>query len=644
MSGTADCEQRDDWFLEQDVNAWTSLAYVAVGAVLAWEVARRRLPAAVYAFAFVVAAEGVGSWLYHGDSSDLSQYLHDVPLIGALGFVAGWHLGRLVGASDRGSLIGLVVGVAVASALWATVPEATNATAAVAVAAVVVASVVARRRGLPGVWSPALLVLGAVAIVAWLLGTPDSPVCDDRSWLQPHGLWHSLTAVLALAWVDSAYAVASPDHAPRMFRRFTDRAIGLLAIGLVLGFHRSVEVTSRERLPTDRPVLVVANHGNGFVDPVVVASVLRRLPRFLAKAALWKVAGARPLLALAGVLPVYRSGDGDASSNNTSVFDACHRELAQGATVAIFPEGTTGDRAGLDRVKSGAARIALGALPTAPDLVVVPIGMAYESKVETRSRVAVMVGEPIDAAEFRGSGLGPDGEPHRDDAHALTERITASLRDVSPGFADVEEREVLRAAARVSDGRRDPSFADSEIVARRLAARPAGDRRRVIDAYRVFATRLELIGITARQLTPGRVSFARLALSVIVLLLAGSIVVAATLIHLPAVLIITIGTGLVHSTATKGTVRLLLGLVTMLITWIVVGAWLGDGWTAVASGVAVAVLGGVALLVWPPLVREFRALLGWMRVRDRSGLLGPVLDARSHLTELVRDSIGPTDD
>jgi 1-acyl-sn-glycerol-3-phosphate acyltransferase len=474
MSGTADCEQRDDWFLEQDVNAWTSLAYVAVGAVLAWEVARRRLPAAVYAFAFIVAAEGVGSVLYHGAASDLSQYLHDVPLIGALGFVAGWHVGRLVGASDRGSVIGLVVGVVAASALWAIAPGATNATAAVAVAVIVVASLIARRRGLPGVWSPALLLLGGVAIATWVLGTPDSPVCDDRSWLQPHGLWHALTAVLALAWVDSAYAAVRPDRPPRMFRRFTDRSIGLLAIGLVLGFHRSVDVAWRNRLPTDRPVLVVANHGNGFVDPVVVASVLGRLPRFLAKAALWKVVVARPFLALAGVLPVYRSGDGDASSDNISVFDACHRELAQDATVAIFPEGTTGDRAGLDRVRSGAARIALGALPTAPDLVVVPIGMAYESKVETRSRVAVMVGRPIEVAGFHGRGLGPDGEPHRDDAHALTEQITASLQEVSPGFADVEEREVLRAAARAADGRRDPSFADTEIVARRP---PPGDRR-----------------------------------------------------------------------------------------------------------------------------------------------------------------------
>ena len=87
----------------------------------------------------------------------------------------------------------------------------------------------------------------------------------------------------------------------------------------------------------------------------------------------------------------------------------------------------------------------------------------------------------------------------------------------------------------------------------------------------------------------------RLALSLLVLLLAGSVVVAATVIHLPAVLVVTIGTGLVRSTATKGTVRLLLGLVTALATWTLAGAVLGNGWGAVAWGVAVAFLGGIAL-------------------------------------------------
>ena len=648
MAGTSDCEQRDGWFLEQDVNAWSSLAYVAAGAIVLWEVARRRLPGAAAGLASLLVAEGVGSLLYHGAAGDVSQFLHDVPLIGALSFVAGWHAGRLVGASDRGSLVGMAAGLAVSSVLFVVARDATTVMAAVAVAVVVVTSLLARRRGLRAVWSTPLLVLGAVAGVTWVLGRPDSVVCEPGSVLQPHALWHVLTAVLALAWVDRAYAAADPDLAPRLFRRFTDRAIGLVAIGLALAFHRSVEVAWRDRMPTDRPVLVVANHANGFVDPVIVASVLRRLPRFLAKAALWKVAIARPFLALAGVLPVYRSGDGDRSTENASVFAACHEEFAQGATVAIFPEGTTGDRAGLDRVKSGAARIALGALPTSPDLVIVPIGMAYESKVETRSRVAVMFGEPIDVADFTGAGLDADGEPTRDDAHALTERITESLQAVSPDFADVEEREVLRAAAQVErtehSGGRPPSFAETEVVARRLARCSDAVRASVVGAYRVFATRLELIGITAEQLRPSQVGRGRLLASAIGLVIAWSLVLTATLIHLPAIIVIVAGTGLVRSTATKGTVRILLGLVMLLLTWVVSGMVLADGWAAVAAGVVVAAAGVFALLVWSPLVRQVIALLGRLRVRDRAGLLPPVVEARSHLTELVGTSIGPADD
>lgn len=644
MSETADCEIRDDWFLEQDVNAWSSLAYVGAGLVLLWEVTRHRLPKPALGLALAMAVEGVGSLLYHGTGGDVAQFLHDVPLIAALAFVAGWHVGRLFDASDRGSLAGLVVGVAVASLLWAAAPGATNVTAGVAVAVIAAASLLARRRELTGVWSPPLLILGGVAIATWVLGTPDSPLCDANAWLQPHGFWHVLTAIVALAWADSAYAAVRPDWPPRMFRRFTDRTIGLAARGLVLGFHRSVDVAWRERFPTDRPVLVVANHGNGFVDPVVVAAVLGRLPRFLGKAALWKVIVARPFLGLAGVLPVYRSADGDRSSKNESVFAACHGELAHGATVAIFPEGTTGDRAGLDRVKSGAARIALGALPTSSNLVIAPIGMAYESKVETRSRVAVMFGEPIEVADFAGAGLLADGEPHHDDAHALTLKITDSLQAVSPDFADVEEREMLRAAAHVercdATGPGKPSFAEAEVVARRLARTDRATRDVVTDAYRTFATRLQLIGITDEQLRPDRVSSVRLIVSALALLVAGSAVIALTLIHLPAVAIVTIGTGVVRSTATKGTVRILLGLVTMLLTWTVAGIWLGDGWTALAYAVGVAVGGLIALIVWPPLWRQAVILLGRLKVRDRIGIVPPVLEARSHVASVVRASIG----
>ena len=645
---TTDCELRDDWLLEQDVNAWTSLAYVAAGAVLVGEVRRRRLPPAVYALAAMAIAEGFGSLAYHGADSDIGQFLHDVPLIGVLGFVAGWHVGRLRSVADRGALVGTAIGLVVSSVMWAVTPGAVNIAVATAVVVIAAGSWQARRWRMTRVWTGPVLVLGVTAIVFWAIGTPGSPACDADSWLQPHGVWHVLTALVALAWVDAAYAALDPGRAPRMFRRFVDRALGLLTIGLVLAFHRSVDVVGRERMPADRPVLVVANHGNGFVDPIVVASVLRRLPRFLAKAALWKVVLARPFLALAGVLPVYRTGDGDRATDNRSVFEACHRELAQRATVAIFPEGTTGDRAGLDRVKSGAARIALGALPTAPDLVIQPIGMAFESKVETRSRAVVMFGEPIVVRDHATPvEQDPDGEPDRDDVVALTDRITSALEAVSPSFTSVDERELLRAAARTerfeeSPGH-EPRFGDVEHAARRLAAAPADARQRVISAYREYATRLQLIGVSDSQLRRRRLPVARLALSAVALALAGTLLATLTLFHVPAVVLVVVGTGLVRSTATKGTVRLLLGLVTAVTTWVVAGVWLADGWAALGVGTAVAVGGVAALVVWPPLIRQALIVVGRLRVRDRVGLLPPVLGARAAVAAEVRATLGDHD-
>jgi hypothetical protein len=96
----------------------------------------------------------------------------------------------------------------------AAAPGATNIVVGLLIVIAAASEVVARRRGLPSVWNGPMLLLGAVAVGFWLAGTPDSPLCDEQSWLQPHGLWHVLTAMLVLVWVDRAAAAAVPDRAP----------------------------------------------------------------------------------------------------------------------------------------------------------------------------------------------------------------------------------------------------------------------------------------------------------------------------------------------------------------------------------------------------------------------------------------------
>jgi 1-acyl-sn-glycerol-3-phosphate acyltransferase len=93
-------------------------------------------------------------------------------------------------------------------------------------------------------------------------------------------------------------------------RHALDRVIAVVARVLALGFFRRIEVDGESRLPRrGRPTLFTVSHLNGFVDPVVCIAGIRRMPRFIAKRALWKVVPARPLLALVGVVPVERRQD-----------------------------------------------------------------------------------------------------------------------------------------------------------------------------------------------------------------------------------------------------------------------------------------------------------------------------------------------
>jgi glycerol-3-phosphate O-acyltransferase / dihydroxyacetone phosphate acyltransferase len=629
LSGNAaDCEAWGDGPLGQPVDALTSFGYLAVGTVVVWWSARGRWSGWFAGFGVAVALEGVGSAMFHGVGGDLAQILHDVPLVALLGFIAGWHVARIAAAHDEvrlGRLATLGLALGAAAGVLGAVAGATSALAGVLVAITVVAELVARRRGTDPIWTAGPVALLGVATLAWWTGAPGGVLCDPTSVVQPHGLWHVLSALVALTWVDRAAIALDPSGAPRIWREATDRLVALVALGLSYAFYRSIDVVGRENIPWGRPMLIVANHANGFVDPVLVAAALGRLPRFLAKAALWRVVLARPFLALAGVLPVHRRGDGDDTGANASVFAACHDVHARGGMVAIFPEGTTGDRAALDRVRTGAARIALGSLPVAPDLAVLPVGLAFENRVEMRGRALVELGRPI--------------QPGAGDVSALTEEIRRSLQAVSPDFASVDERERLRGAAWLElereDAHRARHFGDVELVARRIAAGTDEARQAVAVAHERYRACLEEVGLRERHMRRGSTSLTRLAGAALVVAALGSVVATAALVHLPALLVTWGAATGVRSTATKGTVRVLVGLVTGLATWIVVGVVVADGWGSVVAGALVAAEGALALAVLPTVLWWLDDLWGRIRMRRRASVLAPVVAARDEVCDAV---------
>jgi len=226
----------------------------------------------------------------------------------------------------------------------------------------------------------------------------------------------------------------------RSLRRLVDEMGSRLARLLLELFFRDVEVLGRARVPRGVPLLVIANHVNNLIDPMVIMGFAGVRPRFLAKSTLWRHPIVAPALLLLGALPVYRRRDGAPVERNFETFARCRIALARGETIAIFPEGYSHNEPGAVPLKTGAARIALEAgAHGALGLRVLPIGIVYEDKEHFRSRVLVQVGEPIDPAPELAAYA---GEP-RAAVKALTARIAAGLESVTLPFASWEEARLI---------------------------------------------------------------------------------------------------------------------------------------------------------------------------------------------------------
>lgn len=210
-------------------------------------------------------------------------------------------------------------------------------------------------------------------------------------------------------------------------------------------YFRRVEVDGLENVPRKSPVIFVLNHPNALVDPAFLLCLAPRRVSFLAKAPLFKLPVLGFLVRALEALPVYRRQDeGGDVSRNLETFAAARKLLARGGTIGICPEGVSHDEPKLRPIKTGAARIALGAVSTGEvaDLKIVPAGLYYTSKTTFRSAVLLHFGKPIEVSRTR---LEADGDPPRVAVRELSDKIESALREV---MLDAEHEEALHTIAR----------------------------------------------------------------------------------------------------------------------------------------------------------------------------------------------------
>ena len=411
---------------------------------------------------------------------------------------------------------------------------------------------------------------------------------------------------------------------------------GILARLVTIVMFKDVEVTGSA--DNDGPRLIVANHFGGLVDAIVVVRALGGLPHIVAKSTLFKTLPLRLVLRTLGVVPVYRQADHTDMSKNTSSFDEVAKALGKGRTVLIFPEGTVTDTQELQRVRTGAARMATRAIETGTsDLTIVPLGITYEDKVSTRSRVLVEIGDRITDAEIHDLAAGTEiAESNRTLVAELTEVIRRRLAAVSPDYGSlIRERTMMLAASirvrsTMTKAYDEPPMSELRSVAQRLAFATKGrgdDQLAETGAYQLALTASGLEDHEV-QPTPRLRDLARIAArkALIVLVLAPFALIG-LVANLVAILLV-IGVGaLVKEPVSKGTARVITGLVAFPLVWIIT-AWGNDEfWWLVLLLEFIGLI--LLILLVTQLIDLFEALQGWWSIRNHLALIPDLQVIRS---------------
>jgi 1-acyl-sn-glycerol-3-phosphate acyltransferase len=440
-----------------------------------------------------------------------------------------------------------------------------------------------------------------------------------------------------------------------------DRVARGLARFLLRIFYREIEIEGAERFPADGPALVVANHGNSLIDPFLLVGFLPRMPRFLAKSTLFSNPAVAPFLRLGGVIPVYRRQDAVDTSRNEETFARCFEELERDGVIGLFPEGISHDEPRLQPLKTGAARIALGAgaRAGAAPIRIVPVGLTFEAKGLFRSRVLLQVGDvlaPPPQAERSEQEV-------REAVRGLTGRIDEAIRSLTLEHASWEDARLVERVARTFaiDAPEMPGKVPlSELFRLRKAFGEEHDRLRREDPERVarvegmiarYEARLGLLGLRDHHVAAAY-PWTEVALYVSdrMGLVAAVFPVAAvgTLIHwVPYRLAGIVGARVEQNPDLPATFKLMASVFFFPVTWALVAYGVGRSagfWPGVVALLVAPATGWFALLFHERHASFWSEFRAWAVLRLRKGRVAELRARRSALREEIAalvDEKGP---
>lgn len=181
-------------------------------------------------------------------------------------------------------------------------------------------------------------------------------------------------------------------------------AILRLVVKIALHVYFSkIKVYGKENIPKGKAVLIVSNHQNALIDPILIATHTHLKPHFLTRASVFKKSFVATLLDFIRMIPIYRVRDGiNNMEKNNETFDKSVNILLEKGSIVIFAEGNHSNQRNLRPLKKGFARIAFQTLEKHPDLdlVILPVGINYSNHRFSGSKVSLVFGKPIKPKDY----------------------------------------------------------------------------------------------------------------------------------------------------------------------------------------------------------------------------------------------------
>ncbi|HEX7367307.1 MAG TPA: 1-acyl-sn-glycerol-3-phosphate acyltransferase [Pelobium sp.] len=274
-------------------------------------------------------------------------------------------------------------------------------------------------------------------------------------------------------------------------------------------YFKKVRIYNPQNIGVKKPLIICANHGNSFMDAILIAINSKRTLHFLVRADVFNTPFKKWFFAQLNMMPIYRIRDGrEALKNNESIFLKCRKVLENNGAIVIFPEGNCIVEKRLRAFKTGFVHLAFNT--PLQNLQVLPVAINYSKPDEFYTDASLNFLKPISIEEVR--------ETTQHDEFAFNKLLMLKTHDALkqqmvyiPENADDEFYEGVLLLKRNSISPASIDFIESQInLAEKLSSLKTNDFKKfkkIEQQVFHYFQKLKLEGIEDKAITEKRIPF-----------------------------------------------------------------------------------------------------------------------------------------